>query len=185
MGAPTSPSSSAPPPPPPAFGASFSTPFHQDSFGDMEFNAPAGNHVAGPSSTSAAVDLDEAFGGFGSGSQHNAATTGTTPANTNAFGDDHGFGDFEAQFSSSSATAPPQASPRPVPATPITTAAPATTTSSSGVETTSTAPVPPKVDLPGVDELINMGFSRQEANDALSRYDTVERAANFLLEGGL
>ncbi|GJJ72476.1 epidermal growth factor receptor substrate 15 [Entomortierella parvispora] len=182
VGAPTSSSSSAPAP---TFGASFSAPFHQDSFGDMEFNTPAASHVAAPSSTAAAaVDLDEAFGGFGSGTQQNAGTATTT----NAFGDDNGFGEFEAQFSSqppvSSSAVAPQASPRPVPAAPVTTAAPATTTT-SGVETTSTAPVPPKVDLPGVDELINMGFSRQQANDALSRYDTVERAANFLLEGGL
>ncbi|KAG0050053.1 hypothetical protein BGZ83_005174 [Gryganskiella cystojenkinii] len=169
-------------PPPPAFSASFSTPFRQESFGDMEFNTSSSSHApaSAPSSTSA-INLDDAFGGFGNG--NNASTT-----TSHAFGDDHGFGDFEAQFSQpptsqGAGAAPqpqpqPQPSPRPVPATPVT--APV----SSSDNSSSTAPAPPKVDMPGVDELINMGFSRQQANDALARYDTVERAANFLLEGG-
>ncbi|KAF8979429.1 hypothetical protein BGZ52_004932 [Haplosporangium bisporale] len=137
-----------------AFEASFSTPFGQDAFGDMSFGAPSG------STTKPALDLDEAFGGFGA--------SAPTQAN-NAGGFSHGFGDLEQEFASSTA-APTLATPAPSSTQPAD-AAPA-----SGL--------PAPVDLPGVDELMSMGFTRQQSNDALSRYDTVERAANFLLEGG-
>ncbi|KAG0199169.1 hypothetical protein BGX28_007516 [Mortierella sp. GBA30] len=169
------------------FGAAFSTPFpapnsgtgRQDSFGEMEYNTSSKPTVARQAT---AVDLDEAFGGFGASAPTPSAGTTATASNNNDFG---GFGDFEAEFSSLSTSDPVSTSatsPKPVAAVPtpagteanITTALPATTTITA----------PPQVDLPGVDELISMGFSRQQANDALSRYDTVERAANFLLEGG-
>lgn len=137
-----------------AFEASFSTPFDQDTFGDMSFGAPSG------STTKPAIDLDEAFGGFGA--------SAPTQAN-NAGGLGHGFGDFEPEFPSSAAA--------PAPATPAhSSTQPADAAPASGL--------PAAVDLPGVDELMSMGFTRQQSNDALSRYDTVERAANFLLEGG-
>ncbi|KAG0037382.1 hypothetical protein BGZ82_002624 [Podila clonocystis] len=137
------------------FGASFSTPFGQDTFGDMSFGAPSG------STTKPAIDLDEAFGGFGT----SAPAQGNNKAG--------GFGDFEQEFSSSMAT-PATSAPAPAP-TPSSTQ-PADAAPASGL--------PAPVDLPGVDELMSMGFTRQQSNDALSRYDTVERAANFLLEGG-
>lgn len=141
-----------------AFEASFSTPFGQDAFGDMSFGAPSS------STAKPAIDLDEAFGGFG-----------TSPAqgNSNAGGFGQGFGDFEQEFSSSVAT-PAASVPAPAPA--LSATQPADAAPASGL--------PAPVDLPGVDELMSMGFTRQQSNDALSRYDTVERAANFLLEGG-
>ncbi|KAF9303273.1 hypothetical protein BGZ74_004073 [Mortierella antarctica] len=141
------------------FGASFSTPFGQDAFGDMSFGAPSG------STTKPAIDLDEAFGGFG--------TSAPAQGNSNAGGFGQGFGDFEQEFSSSMAT-PATSAPLPTPAPSST--QPADAAPASGL--------PAPVDLPGVEELMNMGFTRQQSNDALSRYDTVERAANFLLEGG-
>ncbi|KAG0344695.1 hypothetical protein BG004_004252 [Podila humilis] len=153
-----------------AFGASFSTPFGQDAF------APSASSTS-TITTKLAMDLDEAFGGFGASAPTPAQSGGDITNNT-GFG--NAFGDFEQEFSSSVA-APPTASlspasssvsvPKQVGATPPTAA-------------TAANVVPAPIDLPGVDELMNMGFTRQQANDALSRYDTVERAANFLLEGG-
>jgi hypothetical protein len=157
-----------------AFGASFppASNNRQDSFGGFEMNTSGNNKNGG-----AAIDLDEAFGGF--------AVSSSAPAGgavgggaSNAFGNS-GFDDFEAEFAS---PAPPTS--RPVPAAPASQAAAVPTGDSTTANSASTGPVPPKVDLPGADELVGMGFTRQQANDALSRYDTVERAANFLLEGG-
>ncbi|KAF9948591.1 hypothetical protein BGZ72_009507 [Mortierella alpina] len=165
-----------------AFGASFSAPFpsataatRQESFGEMEFNT-SGKPVVARQAT--ALDLDEAFGGFGGSAATPATGTEAAASTNNGFG---GFGDFEAEFSSlSTSSAAPAAS---------TTAGVTDATSGNGpaaaaAAAAATTPAPPQVDLPGVDELISMGFTRQQANDALSRYDTVERAANFLLEGG-
>ncbi|KAF9905012.1 hypothetical protein EC991_002075 [Linnemannia zychae] len=153
-----------------AFGASFPpTGSHQDAFGAFDVNT-TGNSKGG-----AAIDLDEAFGGFAASS---STTTGAPAGANNGFGNG-GFDNFEAEFA-----APPTSRPVPsVPAAALTTPSiPAT--DSTIVNSASTGPVAPKVDLPGADELVGMGFTRQQANDALSRYDTVERAANFLLEGG-
>ncbi|KAF9120471.1 hypothetical protein BGW39_011335 [Mortierella sp. 14UC] len=156
-----------------AFGASFPPAGNpQDAFGSFDMDT-ASNNKGGT-----AIDLDEAFGGFAVSSS-NSAGVPTGGANS-GFGSG-GFDDFEAEFA---APAPPTS--RPVPSVPA--AAPTTTSVPIGDSTTdnsaSTGSEPPKVDLPGADELVGMGFTRQQANDALSRYDTVERAANFLLEGG-
>ncbi|KAF9428828.1 hypothetical protein BGZ94_000887 [Podila epigama] len=143
-----------------SFGATFSSPFGDDGFGNMSFQG------AGGSSSKPGIDLDEAFGGLGGGSAQPSG--GKQAGGGGGFG--NAFGDFEQQFT---AQTTPAAATRPVPAAPLPTAA--------------AAPVdglPTPVDLPGVEELMNMGFTRQQSNDALSRYDTVERAANFLLEGG-
>jgi len=146
-----------------AFGASFPPVNNrEDSFGAFGMNT-TGN------SKGAAIDLDEAFGSFG------VSSPSSTPAAATTTTSHHGFGDFEAEFSS---PPPPTSASRPVPSVP------ATKTTAAAPSVPPTGPEPPKVDLPGVDELVGMGFSRQQANDALSRYDTVERAANFLLEGG-
>ncbi|KAG0261070.1 hypothetical protein BGZ95_004302, partial [Linnemannia exigua] len=162
-----------------AFGASFPPAGNpQDSFGGaFDMNTPGSNKGA-------AIDLDEAFGGFAMSS----STSTAAPASgaSNGFGNT-GFGDFDAEFASS---APPTS--RPVPSVPAAAASSAQTTATTPVPTAdsttansaTTGPIAPKVDLPGADELVGMGFTRQQANDALSRYDTVERAANFLLEGG-
>ncbi|KAK3835615.1 MAG: hypothetical protein J3R72DRAFT_451249 [Linnemannia gamsii] len=159
-----------------AFGASFPPAGNpQDSFGSAFDMNTTGNNKG------AAIDLDEAFGGFGvSGST--SAGAPASGANT-GFGNS-GFGDFDAEFAT---PAPPTS--RPVPSVPAASAQTATatavpTTDSTTANSATTGPVAPKVDLPGADELVGMGFTRQQANDALSRYDTVERAANFLLEGG-
>ncbi|KAF8977281.1 hypothetical protein BGZ46_007505, partial [Entomortierella lignicola] len=150
-----------------SFNPSFDDPFGSSSspFGVTSSKAP----TAPSSNAFGAVDLDEAFGGFGV----TGTTTGSAPAN-------NGFGDFEAQFSTPTAT--------PAESTPTPTARPPTSTNSTApktnIDSTATAPpAPPAVELRGVDELINMGFTRQQAEDALLRYDSVERAANFLLEG--
>ncbi|KAF9193250.1 hypothetical protein BGZ50_007648 [Haplosporangium sp. Z 11] len=184
-----------------AFGATFSTPFpgstvRQESFGDMEFNTTsgAGGAGAGPVRQATALDLDEAFGGISVSTPAVGATTatGTAPGSSdNVFGS--GFGDFEAEFSSlsrptsatsgtPSAAATAITTPRPVPGIP--TSSPATDATAATPATATTTPAPPQHDMAGVDELIGMGFTREQANDALSRYDTVERAANFLIEGG-
>ncbi|KAF9557074.1 hypothetical protein EC968_007807 [Mortierella alpina] len=162
-----------------AFGASFSAPFpsttapaRQESFGDMEFNT-SGKPVVARQAT--ALDLDEAFGGFGGSTA--APATGAEAAG-NGFG---GFGDFEAEFSSLSTSGAAPTATATTTTAGVTDAAPGNATTAAAAATT---PAPPQVDLPGVEELISMGFTRQQANDALSRYDTVERAANFLLEGG-
>ncbi|KAF9147331.1 hypothetical protein BG015_011044 [Linnemannia schmuckeri] len=157
-----------------AFGASFppASNNRQDSFGGFEVNTTGSNNKGG-----ATIDLDEAFGGF--------AVSSSTPAGAPAGGANNGFGnsgfdDFEAEFAS---PAPPTS--RPVPSVPAAQPESAPTGDfTTTANNASTGPVPPKVDLPGADELVGMGFTRQQANDALSRYDTVERAANFLLEGG-
>ncbi|KAG0285644.1 hypothetical protein BGZ96_010132 [Linnemannia gamsii] len=159
-----------------AFGASFppASNNRQDSFGGFEMNTTGNNNHGG-----AAIDLDEAFGGFAVSSSTPAGGAVAVGGASNEFGNS-GFDDFEAEFAS---PAPPTS--RPVPAVPASQAALAPTGDSTATDNNaSTGPVPPKVDLPGVDELVGMGFTRQQANDALSRYDTVERAANFLLEGG-
>ncbi|CAO3563807.1 unnamed protein product [Mortierella alpina] len=159
-----------------AFGATFSAPARQESFSEMEFNT-SGKPVVARQAT--ALDLDEAFGGFGGSSATPAAgaeTAGAASSN-NGFG---GFGDFEAEFSSLS-TSGAAAAPA---ATATTPAGVTDATAGHAAAAATTTPAPPQVDLPGVEELISMGFTRQQANDALSRYDTVERAANFLLEGG-
>ncbi|KAF9279068.1 hypothetical protein BGZ68_008147 [Mortierella alpina] len=160
-----------------AFGASFSAPFpsttaptRQESFGEMEFNTSGKPAVARQAT---ALDLDEAFGGFGGSSATPATGAEAASSTNNGFG---GFGDFEAEFSSLSTSS---AAPASTATAGVTDATPGNTTAAAA-----TTPAPPQVDLPGVEELISMGFTRQQANDALSRYDTVERAANFLLEGG-
>lgn len=161
-----------------AFGASFppASNNRQDSFGGFEMNT-TGNSSKGGS----AIDLDEAFGGFAVSSSTPAGGAAGVGGASNGFGSS-GFDDFEAEFAS---PAPP--SSRPVPSVPAAQPASVPTGDSTATTTTSstsTGQAPPKVDLPGADELVGMGFTRQQANDALSRYDTVERAANFLLEGG-
>ncbi|KAF9919991.1 hypothetical protein FBU30_010287 [Linnemannia zychae] len=119
------------------------------------------------------IDLDEAFSGFG------VSNPATSSGAHNGFSSG-GFEDFEADFA-----APAQpTSTRPTPAIPTATTSTPQAASTSPHNNSSTGIEAPKVDLPGADELIGMGFTRQQANDALSRYDTVERAANFLLEGG-
>ncbi|KAF9434224.1 hypothetical protein BGZ76_008363 [Entomortierella beljakovae] len=155
----------------------FNTSF-DDAFGSSTspFGAPA-SQKAGATNSNAfgTVDLDEAFGGFAVSGNNNGTS------NSNAFDNSNAFGDFEAQFSTSS---PPQQ--------PVVTAAsqlppPTAVPVSTSVKATSAAtpvPGPPAVELQGVGELMNMGFSKQQAEDALLRYDNVERAANFLLEGG-
>ncbi|KAF9143060.1 hypothetical protein BGX30_001435 [Mortierella sp. GBA39] len=157
-----------------AFGASIppASNNRQDSFGGFEMNTTGNNNMGG-----AAIDLDEAFGGFSVSSSTPAAGAGGA---SNGFGSS-GFDDFEAEFAS---PAPPTS--RPVPSAPAAQPASAPTgdSTTATANSASTGPAPPKVDLPGADELVGMGFTRQQANDALSRYDTVERAANFLLEGG-
>ncbi|KAF9545558.1 hypothetical protein EC957_010867 [Mortierella hygrophila] len=154
-----------------AFGASIppASNNRQDSFGGFEMNTAGNNNKGG-----AAIDLDEAFGGFSVSSSTPAGGAGGA---SNGFGSS-GFDDFEAEFAS---PAPPTS--RPVPSAPAA-SAPTGDSTTTTANSASTGPVPPKVDLPGADELVGMGFTRQQANDALSRYDTVERAANFLLEGG-
>lgn len=160
-----------------AFGASFppASNNRQDSFGGFEMNTTGNNNKGG-----AAIDLDEAFGGFAVSSSTPAGGAAGAGGASNGFASS-GFDDFEAEFAS---PAPPTS--RPVPSVPA--AQPASVPTGDSTTTTansaSTEPAPPKVDLPGADELVGMGFTRQQANDALSRYDTVERAANFLLEGG-
>ncbi|KAG0252355.1 hypothetical protein DFQ27_008138 [Actinomortierella ambigua] len=132
------------------------------SFGDFGFGQPA-----------KPIDLDEAFGGaFGSAHPPSSATapSSSAPAGGAAVS---GFDGFDDGFG----------------APPTTTTATATTNAPAPVEGSNSSNPPPAVaapavDLQGVDELMNLGFSRQQANDALSRYDTVERAANFLFEGG-
>ncbi|KAG0210500.1 hypothetical protein BGX33_004853 [Mortierella sp. NVP41] len=159
-----------------AFGASFPPASnHQDSFGAFDLSTTS-NSKGG-----AAIDLDEAFGGFAVSSSTTAPSGGA--AADDAFGSS-GFGDFEAEFSSPAPHT--SSSARPVPSVPAsqTAASSAPAAESTTTNSGSTGPAAPKVDLPGADELVNLGFSRQQANDALSRYDTVERAANFLLEGG-
>ncbi|KAG0257483.1 hypothetical protein BG011_003932 [Mortierella polycephala] len=189
-----------------AFGATFSTPFPgsavpQESFGDVEFNTTAGTGGAGagPVRQAPTLDLDEAFGGFSASSTPAAgATTATSTApgsNNNAFG--NGFGDFEAEFSSVSrptsvtsgtpaaaAATAASTTPRPVPTIPTSSPATDAAATTPAAATATTTPAPPQHDMVGVDELMGMGFTREQANDALSRYDTVERAANFLIEGG-
>ncbi|KAG0231124.1 hypothetical protein BGW41_002318 [Actinomortierella wolfii] len=138
-----------------------STPFGDVDFG-MGFGQPA-----------KPIDLDEAFGGaFGGSSSTSTGAAGTSSGAAGFDGFDDGFG----------STTTPAAAPS---TTAVTTTA-TTTTSAPAPPTSSTNPptTAPNVDLQGVDELMSMGFTRQQANDALSRYDTVERAANFLLEGG-
>ncbi|KAG9071538.1 hypothetical protein KI688_005750 [Linnemannia hyalina] len=160
-----------------AFGASIppASNNRQDSFGGFEMNTTGNNNKGG-----AAIDLDEAFGGFSVSSSTPAGGAAGAGGASNGFGSS-GFDDFEAEFAS---PAPPTS--RPVPSAPATQSASAPTgdSTTTTANSASTGPVPPKVDLPGADELVGMGFTRQQANDALSRYDTVERAANFLLEGG-
>jgi hypothetical protein len=164
------------------FNASF-----DDTFGS---SSPFGNNSQTPkpptSSTLGAKDLDEAFGGFGGPNSTATAPAKPTGAGSNAFG--NGFSDFEAEFFGASSTPAPSApvtaaapSSRPTPSTP----APANASSPSSTIDPSAAgvPAPPQVPIAGVDELMNMGFTKQQAQDALMRYDTVERAANFLLEG--
>ncbi|KAI8363326.1 hypothetical protein B0O80DRAFT_433476 [Mortierella sp. GBAus27b] len=165
------------------FNASF-----DDAFGSS--SSPFGNNSQTPkpptSSTLGAKDLDEAFGGFGGSNSTAAAPAAPTGAGSNAFG--NGFGDFEAEFFGAPSTPAPSTSvtaadpsSRPVPSTP----APAKASSPSSTIDPSAAgvPAPPQVPIAGVDELMNMGFTKQQAQDALMRYDTVERAANFLLGG--
>ncbi|KAF9977719.1 hypothetical protein BGZ73_005082 [Actinomortierella ambigua] len=142
------------------------------SFGDLDFNTGSGSSAFGQPAKP--IDLDEAFGGAFGGALN---TTGAAGA---AAGASAGFDGFEDGFGAS--------------ATPATTAAAVTATASAvpaAVEPTAAAAAAPSsgvavtapaVDLQGVEELMNLGFSRQQANDALSRYDTVERAANFLFE---
>ncbi|KAI1319612.1 hypothetical protein EDD11_003605 [Mortierella claussenii] len=192
--------------------AGFDDAFDFNSSFDDAFGASSTGSAFGGSSSQAApkpvsssgnafgtADLDDAFGGFGVTSDaappYSAATGGAANAgaSSDAFGNNDGFGDFGAEFSTSSsaqapaqpeAAAPAQADPlpRPVPAVPVETTATGTTASESQSTTTS-VPAPPQVPLAGVDELMNMGFTRQQAEDALLRYDNVERAANFLLGG--
>ena len=160
------------------FGASFppASNNRQDSFGGFEVNTTGNNNNKG----GAAIDLDEAFGGFAVSSSTSAGGAAGTGGASNGFGSS-GFDDFEAEFAS---PAPPTSRPVPsVPAAELASVPTGDSTTTTG-NSTSTGPVAPKVDLPGADELVGMGFTRQQANDALSRYDTVERAANFLLEGG-
>ncbi|KAF9582078.1 hypothetical protein BGW38_000675 [Lunasporangiospora selenospora] len=158
-----------------AFGVNFSSPFGQDDFSFAD---------AGNTATSKPIDLDEAFGAFGGNSTSSAGQQKNNVVPTSGFGD---FGDFENDFGASSGPGSTNVSavpPKPASASaaePASTSAPEVPTSGPSA---TTLPDPPQVELPGVNELMNMGFSRQRANDALSRYDTVERAANFLLEGG-
>jgi len=169
------------------FNASFDDAFGSSSPFGASTRAP--NTKPTSSNTLGASELDEVFGGFGVST---SAGTGASPSTgSNAFS--HGFSDFENEFfsgSPSSAPAPAPAStasPRPVPAAAATVSAAKTTSAapSSGVDGSATmAPAPPQVQIAGIEELINMGFTRQQAESALIRYDTVERAANFLLEGG-
>ncbi|KAF8938416.1 hypothetical protein BGZ58_000940 [Dissophora ornata] len=170
------------------FNASFDDAFGSSTspFGGAS-QMPAAKSTVDASSAFGAVDLDEAFGGFGVSSSNAAngasAEVGAgVAAGSNTF--EEGFGDFGAQLSSTasrpgSLSTPAAAlSPRPVPATPAPAVASEATAGSGG------GPVlPPHVRLAGVDELINMGFTHEQAENALLRYDTVERAANFLLEG--
>ncbi|KAF9354706.1 hypothetical protein BGX26_007469, partial [Mortierella sp. AD094] len=165
-----------------SFNPSFDDAFGSSSspFGIASSQAPSASTATGASSNAfGTVDLDSAFGGFGV----SAGTSAGSGAHANAF--DNGFGDFEAQFSSSSAhTAPTEVSSAPA-ARPPTSGTTAPVAPAGKIDSTATtAPVPPAVELRGVDELMNMGFTRQQAEDALLRYDNVERAANFLLEGG-
>ncbi|KAG0000479.1 hypothetical protein BGZ80_004531 [Entomortierella chlamydospora] len=161
-----------------SFNPSFDDAFGPSSspFGTTGSQAPAA--TAASSNAFGTVDLDAAFGGFGV-----SGNTAGTGAQNNGF--DDGFKDFEAQFASSSGqTAPTEVSPTPA-AQPSTGGATAPAAPADKIDSTATsAPVPPAVELRGVDELINMGFTRKQAEDALLRYDNVERAANFLLEGG-
>ncbi|KAF9919408.1 hypothetical protein BX616_000019 [Lobosporangium transversale] len=175
------------------FNASFEDPFGSSSAFRDANNTNAQGQAASKTTSSGAfgpVDLDEAFGGFGVSSSSAGASSQPATAGAGKPEDtfSHGFDDFEAEFASSSSFPASSAAPatvalppRPVSATPDlppSTAAPNTLDSSA-----TSLPAPPAVPLVGVDELINMGFTRQQAEDALLRYDTVERAANFLLGG--
>ncbi|KAI7819729.1 hypothetical protein BC939DRAFT_459603 [Gamsiella multidivaricata] len=173
------------------FNASFDDAFGSSSPPGSNSQAPVVKTTSSTLPASGAfgtIDLDEAFGGFTASNSAPAPAAGGT--GSSAF--EHKFDDFEAEFSpsnsrptSSAVTAAAVTTPvalavpshRPAPATPK--------PISSAIDILATsAPVPPQVPMAGVDELINMGFTRQQAEDALLRYDNVERAANFLLEGG-
>ncbi|KAG0307759.1 hypothetical protein BGZ98_009892 [Dissophora globulifera] len=166
------------------FNASFDDAFGSSSHLGTSSQAPSatnsGVSAAPASAAFKTADLDEAFGAFGltgaNASSAGANTTTGTDVGSNAFRD--GFSDFEAGFSST-ASRPVSASTKAIPSAP---AAPSGATETK--ETSTSVPAPPQVRLEGVDELMNMGFTRQQAEDALLRYDTLERAANFLLEGG-
>ncbi|KAF9995530.1 hypothetical protein BGZ65_008829, partial [Modicella reniformis] len=153
------------------FNASF-----DDAFGST--SSPFGGAGATTTSSSAfgVGELDKSFGDFGG--------SGSAVGGSNAFG--NGFSNFEAEFFSSgtgpSTTAPTSTT---IPAAAATSLPrPAIPAPTNKINTTATtAPAPPQVSIAGVEELINMGFTKQQAENALLRYDTVERAANFLLGG--